>query len=140
MDRGTLREATRVGQASKVKRRFLGGTRKKVCAPFAESLFGEEPEKQSLAAPQDAGKTPSACPTQRRSQARNVLNMNRPAPLNSKRQAQRGALQNLHIPLRFCNGSKTLMRLIWDGWLVEIPKEVSRPATEAPIMNHATPG
>jgi len=29
-------------------------------------LFGEEPEKQRPAAPQDDGKTPSACPPQRR--------------------------------------------------------------------------
>jgi hypothetical protein len=31
-------------------------------------LFGEEPEKQRPAVPQDDGKTPNACPTQRRTQ------------------------------------------------------------------------
>src|SRR5580698_347716 len=33
-----------------------------------KSLFGEEPEKQRPAVPQDDGKTPNACPTQRRTQ------------------------------------------------------------------------
>jgi hypothetical protein len=46
--------------------RFSGGTRKKVLALFAESLFWEEPKKQRAAVPQDAGKTPSVCPSQRR--------------------------------------------------------------------------
>jgi transposase len=34
MSRGTLREATRVGEASKVKGRFWGGTQKKVFATY----------------------------------------------------------------------------------------------------------
>jgi hypothetical protein len=63
MSRGTLRRATRVGEASKVKGRFWGGTRRKFSRAFAKSLLGEEPEKQRAAAPQDDGKTPSACPT-----------------------------------------------------------------------------
>jgi excisionase family DNA binding protein len=48
MNRGTLREATRVGQASKVK-----------------GAFFVEFKKAEPAVPQDAGKTPSACPIQR---------------------------------------------------------------------------
>lgn len=51
MNRGTLREATRAGQASKVKGRFLGGTRKKVFAHLRKVSFGEEPGKQSPAVP-----------------------------------------------------------------------------------------
>jgi NodT family efflux transporter outer membrane factor (OMF) lipoprotein len=39
---------------------------KKVFAFFQETLLGEEPEKQSPAAPQDDGETPSECPIQRR--------------------------------------------------------------------------
>ena len=66
MGRGTLRGATREGEASKAKGRFWGGHPKKIFALFAKSLFGEEPEKQRPAAPQDDGKTPSACPIQRR--------------------------------------------------------------------------
>lgn len=66
MGRGTLRRATREGEASKVKERFSGGYPKKVFALFEKSLFGEEPEKQSFAVPQDDGKTPSVCPMQRR--------------------------------------------------------------------------
>src|SRR5271169_4090293 len=38
------------------------------------SLFGEEPEKQRPAVPQDEGKTPNACPTQRRTQTGDALN------------------------------------------------------------------
>ncbi len=43
---------------------FREGPKRKFPAFFAETLFWEEPEKQSPAAPQDAGKTPSACPIQ----------------------------------------------------------------------------
>lgn len=66
MTRGTLSGAKRAGPASKAKDRFLGGNRKKVLAFFAGTLFWEELEKQRYAVPQDAGKTPSACPSQRR--------------------------------------------------------------------------
>jgi hypothetical protein len=47
-------------------RGFSGGTRKKVLALVAGTLFWEEPEKQRADVPQDAGETPSACPSQRR--------------------------------------------------------------------------
>ena len=57
MSRGTLREATRVGQASKAK-----------------GAFFVEFKKAEPAVPQDAGKTPSACPNQRRPQSVSVLN------------------------------------------------------------------
>jgi hypothetical protein len=64
MTRGTQRsEWVRLPSA---KDRFSGGTRKKVLALFARTLLWEEPEKQRAAVPQDAGKTPSACPSQRR--------------------------------------------------------------------------
>jgi len=46
--------------------RFWGGNRKKVLALFAGTLFWEEPEKQRADVPQDAGETPSVCPSQRR--------------------------------------------------------------------------
>jgi hypothetical protein len=45
------------------KDRFSGGNRKKVLAFFARALLGEEPEKQRSAVPQDAGETPSVCPS-----------------------------------------------------------------------------
>ncbi len=50
MSRGTLREAMRVGKASKVKGRFSGGTRKKLLRCL-KSFLWEEPEKQSPAVP-----------------------------------------------------------------------------------------
>src|SRR5487761_390727 len=51
---------------------LFGRDPKKVFVLSAKSLFGEEPEKQRPAAPQDAGKTPSACPIQRRPQSASV--------------------------------------------------------------------
>jgi hypothetical protein len=62
---GTLRGATREGEASKVKERFWGGTRRKFSCSPAKSLLGEEPKKQRTAVPLDDGKTPNACLTQR---------------------------------------------------------------------------
>jgi len=57
MSRGTLREATRVGQASKAK-----------------GAFFVEFKKAEPAVPQDAGKTPSACPTRWRPRSQSDLN------------------------------------------------------------------
>jgi hypothetical protein len=45
---------------------LLGRDPKKVFMFVMKALFGEEPEKQSPAVLQDAGKTPSACLNQRR--------------------------------------------------------------------------
>jgi hypothetical protein len=45
MGRGTLREATRVGQASKAKGRFGEGPEESLPRLLRKSLFGEEPEK-----------------------------------------------------------------------------------------------
>jgi hypothetical protein len=42
-----------------------------------KSLFGEEPEKQRPAVPQDDGKIPNACPTQRETQTGGALNTHR---------------------------------------------------------------
>jgi hypothetical protein len=44
-----------VGQASKAKGRFSGGARRKFSSTFKKTLFGEEPEKQRPAVPQDDG-------------------------------------------------------------------------------------
>ncbi len=45
---------------------FWEGTERNLPRTLRNDLFGEEPEKQRPAVPQDAGKTPSACPSRRR--------------------------------------------------------------------------
>ena len=53
-----------MGPASKCQGPLLGRGLKESSRVLCRTLFGEEPEKQRAEAPQDAGKTPSACLSQ----------------------------------------------------------------------------
>jgi hypothetical protein len=64
MIRGTFQE--RVGPASKRQGPLFGRDPKESSRVLCGALFWEEPEKQRAAVPQDAGKTVSVCPSQRR--------------------------------------------------------------------------
>jgi len=64
MTRGTLE---RVGPASKSQGPLLGREPKESSRVRCGTLFWEEPQKQRSAVPQDAGKTPSVCPSHRES-------------------------------------------------------------------------
>jgi hypothetical protein len=55
-----------VGPASKRQGPLFGRDPKESSRVLCGTLFWEEPEKQRAAVPQDAGKTPSVCPSQRR--------------------------------------------------------------------------
>jgi hypothetical protein len=91
MTRGTFKsEWVRLPSA---EARFWGGNRKKVFAFVAKTLFWEEPEKQRAAVPQDAGKTPSVCPSQRRAPTAGVTST------SEKRQSRRTAFTKVSSPV-----------------------------------------
>jgi hypothetical protein len=55
-----------VGPVSKRQGPLFGRDPKESSRALCGTLFWEEPEKQRAAVPQDAGMTPSVCPSQRR--------------------------------------------------------------------------
>src|ERR1700721_3627658 len=84
---------------------------------LCETLFWEEPEKQRAAVPQDAGKTPSVCPSHRRAPGTGATSTNEKQPSIWHRQLNGTMFEAEHRAAHLVSyGSRAKRAVLFHRW------------------------